>query len=381
MATFLAGRNLAHSKVRTLVAITGVCFAVALLFMQLGFLASVALTAVLVHDTLDFDLVLTSPNYVMLSQAGTFPRRRLVQARANPEVTAAMPLYVNRQLWRNPNPESREFGRYFRSLVVLAFNPSDPISRNREVNALRPALTRLDTVLIDRLSRPEIGPQDAGVITEVGPRNLEIVGQFTIGPGFEAGQMIVSDATFSRMYGGWPLSDVSLGLIKIVPGADPERVAEQLKDSLPANVKVWTRGELEAAEVHYWIVNTSTGIIFGSGVLVAVLFGMVIIYQVLSMEVTSRLSEYATLKAMGFSDSYLAFVIVEQALILAVLSYIPGLVVALGIYWASHEVTKLPVSMTWQRALGVLAATLAMCCVSGVMALRILRKADPVDLF
>ena len=129
------------------------------------------------------------------------------------------------------------------------------------------------------------------------------------------------------------------------------------------------------------MVNTSTGIIFGSGVIVALLFGIVIIYQVLSLEVNSRLPEYATLKAMGFSDGYLALIVLQQAVLMAVLSYIPGFLMALGIYAAGRVVTHLPVTMTVARAVGVFLASLVMCSFSGLMAIRILRRADPVDLF
>jgi putative ABC transport system permease protein len=373
MATSLAWRNLAHSKVRTLVALAGVCFAVTLLFMQLGFFAAVSLTAVLVYDALDLDIVLTSPSYVMISQAGTFPRVRLAQARAHPEVKAAMPLYVDRQLWRNP------ISRSYRSLVIMAFNPEDSVSRDPELERLRPRLARPDTVILDRLSRPDLGPQDTGVVTEVGPRNLTIVGQCTIGPGFEAGLIIVSAETFARLFENWPLSDVSIGLVKLAPGTDADRVAQELRASLPTDVNVLLRRQIEAKEQHYWVVNTSTGIIFGSGVLVALLFGVVIIYQVLSMEVSSRLSEYATLKAMGFSDNYLSFVVVQQALIFAVCSYLPAFFIAIGIYRMSHELTKLPIGMTAARAIGVFVVTLVMCTISGWLAMRILRKADPVE--
>ena len=57
----LAYRNLIHSKVRSLVAIAGIGFAVTLLLMQLGFLNSVSLSATLIYDTLDFDILLELP--------------------------------------------------------------------------------------------------------------------------------------------------------------------------------------------------------------------------------------------------------------------------------------------------------------------------------
>jgi putative ABC transport system permease protein len=373
--TFLAVRNLAHSKVRTLVALGGVCFAVTLLFMQLGFFDSVSRTAVLVYDALDFDLVITSPHYVSLTQAGTFPRRRLAQARADPDVAAVMPVYVNRQMWRNPRT------RAYRSVVVLGINPTDPVTRVPELEQQRPALAHPDTVLVDRLSRSDVGPLDTGLVTQVGSRNLEVIGQFRIGPGFEAGLIVVSDQSFSRLYGGYPLRDVHLGVVKLRPGADLAKAAEELRRSLPDDVRVLTRPQIAEKEQRYWVLSTSTGIIFGSGVIVAALFGLVITYQVLSLEVTHRQPEYATLKAVGFSDNFLSLVVLLQAFLFAVLSYVPGFAFALGIYYLTENVTKLPIGMTWERAWSVLGVTVLMCAVSGLKALRHLRRADPVDLF
>ncbi len=176
-------------------------------------------------------------------------------------------------------------------------------------------------------------------------------------------------------------NQVHLGLVNVREGADPQKVAKKLREYLPADVRVLTRDEIEEEEEDYWVTNTSTGIIFGSGVIVALLFGIVIIYQVLSLEVNSRLPEYATLKAMGFSDAYLALVVLQQAVFMAVLSYIPGFLIALGIYATARAVTHLPITMTVWRAVGVFIATLLMCSFSGLMAIRFLRKADPVDLF
>jgi putative ABC transport system permease protein len=345
--------------------------------MQLGFYNAVSRTATLIYNNLNFDLVLTSPNYVMISQAGTIPRRQLYQTLSHPDVLRAMPLQVGRTMWRNPDPKKR----HFRAMILLGVNPTDPISNNQELTDELRLLALPDAVLMDRNSRKEVGPQDVGLENEVGPIHLKTVGQFTIGPGFEAGLIIVSDETFPKLYGGRPAHEVSLGLIKLRDGVDPKRVAAELKERLPPDVRVMTREEVAECDTNYWVNNTSTGIIFTSGVIVALLFGIVIIYQVLSMEVTHRLSEYATLKAMGYSDLFLAGVVMQQALIYAIVSYVPGFVFGLLIYALGGGITKLPVGMTWQRALGVFLANVVMCVVSGLLALRILRRADPVDLF
>ncbi|HEY7307730.1 MAG TPA: ABC transporter permease DevC [Gemmataceae bacterium] len=374
MANLLAVRNLAHNKVRTGVAIGGVCFAVTLLLMQLGFFATVSMTAMQVYDALEFDIVLLSPHYVVLTQTGTFPRERLFQARAWGQVESVSPLYVSRQMWRNPET------RFQRAVVTLGVNPSDPVCHSPELREQCRGLAIPDTALIDRLSRPEVGALPAGQVTEVGTRNIEIIGQFEVGPGFEAGVAIVGDQTYARLIGR-PLREVSVGLVKLRSGADARKVAEELRDGLPADVHVLTRAELADKERRYWIVSTSTGIIFGCGVLVAILFGIVITYQVLSLEVMHRLSEYATLKALGFSDGYLSGIVLQQAVIFAVVSYIPGFLIAMVIYYVGSAMTRLPMSMTVERAATVFVVNLLLCCLSGLLALRILRRADPVDLF
>ncbi len=375
MMTSIATKNLKHSKVRTLVAIGGVCFAVTLLFMQLGFFATVSLSAMLIYDGLDFDVVLTSPNYVVLTQASTFPRSRLNQAQAHPAVVRVMPLHVSRHVWRNPET------RYHWPTVILGVNPHDPVSRRPELTQQLPGLARPDTLLIDTLSKPVLGPQEAGTEVEVGSRNLHIIGRFTTGPGFEAGLIVVGEQTYSRVFGGRPLSAVNVGLVKLRAGADAEQVVAELRRTLPADVRVLTRRELADKEIRYWLISTSTGVIFISGVTIALLFGVVITYQVLSLEVNQRLPEYATLKAMGFSDMYLNGIVLKQAVIFAVVSYVPGFFIAVGIYTTGAAMTGLPMGMTLSRAAGVFALNLLLCCVSGVLALRILRRADPVELF
>lgn len=371
----IATKNLKHSKVRTLVAIGGVCFAVTLLFMQLGFFATVSLSAMLIYDGLDFDIVLTSPNYVVLTQASTFPRSRLHQAQAHPEVARVMPLQVSRHIWRNPET------RFHWPAVLLGVNPRDPVSRRPELAQQLPALARPDTLLIDTLSKAVLGPQESGVEVEVGSRNLHIIGQFTTGPGFEAGLIVVGDQTYARIFGGRPLSAVNIGLVKLRPGADPEQVVADLRRNLPADVRVLTRRELADKEVRYWLISTSTGVIFISGVTIALFFGVVITYQVLSLEVNQRLPEYATLKAMGFSDARLNGIVLKQAIIFAVVSYLPGFFIAVGIYAVGAAMTGMPMGMTLSRAAGVFALNLFLCCISGLLALRILRRADPVELF
>ena len=55
------------------------------------------------------------------------------------------------------------------------------------------------------------------------------------------------------------------------------------------------------------------------------LVGLVIVYQVLSTDVADHLREYATFKAMGYPHRFFLGIVFEEALILGVIGFVPGL--------------------------------------------------------
>ncbi len=144
---------------------------------------------------------------------------------------------------------------------------------------------------------------------------------------------------------------------------------------------VFTKKQFIARERAYWGASTPIGYVFAFGAIVGFIVGAIIVYQILFADVSEHISEYATLKAMGYSNVYLSGVVIQQALILALLGYLPAFAVCLWLYDAAAEATRLPVYMTAARALGVLAATVAMCCLSGLSAMRVVWKADPAEIF
>ena len=109
--------------------------------------------------------------------------------------------------------------------------------------------------------------------------------------------------------------------------------------------------------------------------------GAIIVYQILFADVSDHLAEYATLKAMGYPDRYLFGVVFQEAAILAVLGYVPGILITVALYRIAGDATKLPVQMTGTLASFVFLLAVAMCCVSGAIALRKIRSADPAEIF
>lgn len=372
----LPWQNLLQNKGRTALAVGGVSFPVLLVFLQLGLHDATMRTASLPYDALAFDVVILSAEYVSITKAGTFPRSRLYQALAVPDVQGIASVHVDYSLWRNPETQRQ------RQILVIGCDPRQRAFRLPEISAQVAGLAEPDTGLIDRLTRTEYGPQTTGHVTELATRRIRIIGQYTLGSGFSAqGAVIVSDQTFSLLFERRAQDQMTLGLVQLVTGADPVLVVNSLRDRLPRDVRVLTRAELETSERAYWSETASLGIIFGLGVLVGLIVQVVLLYQLLSTDITNRSPEYATLKAIGYSDRRLSGIVLQQAMIITGAGYIGGIVVALVLYRVTADATHLPVVMTTARVLGVLALTTALAITATVFALRRLRTADPAALF
>jgi putative ABC transport system permease protein len=170
-------------------------------------------------------------------------------------------------------------------------------------------------------------------------------------------------------------------LIQLKPGADVQRVKAELDRVLPDDVKVLTTEEWALIEQTYWANGTGIGFIFTLGVLMGFIVGIIIVYQILYSDVTDHLAEYATLKAMGYTDNYLLMMLGQEALILACFGFLPSLILATGLYQLTYAATLLPIAMKVERAVTVFVLTIIMCGVSGTVAMRKLRSADPADIF
>ncbi len=327
--------NLLEDKKRSLAAAVGIGFAILLLFMQLGIRAALQTNALLVHTALDFDLLLLSPHYDFLSYPGSFSRVRLYHASAVEGVESVTPIYLTRQLYRNPETRLRY------NLLLIGINPGDRPFRDEKLNALTPQLEIEDTVLIDSQTRPEVGPQRVGQVTELVDRRLTVIGTYRIGTGFLAdGGLILSDRTLARLIKGVSVEQVQLGLVKLVPGQNPDQAQERLQQVLGSTVQVLARPQAESIDTRQWLEVRPLGLMFTSGVIIGLIVGAVTLYQVLMGEVRSRLWEYATLKALGYSTRYIHGVVYFQAVLFVLLAYFPALALSLGLYSALRSVAQ-----------------------------------------
>jgi putative ABC transport system permease protein len=382
VAIALGWMQLRYQKVRLAVAISGIAFAVILILMQLGFRASLLDSAVRYQERLRYDIALVSDDTLFLSQPTSFSSRRLYQAMGVPGVAGVSPLYVSAGSWRNP------FDHTSHRILTLGVDPShDPLDApgvHEQIALVR----RRDALLYDALSRPEHGPVAealrAGhpVATELNDRQIEVVGLFELGTSFGIdASVLTGDDNFLRIFPQRSRTQIDVGLVTLQPGADATAVRDAIRAVLPDDVLVLTRAEWIAREKNYWMTTTPIGAVFSFGVVVGLVVGAIIVYQILFADVSDHLSEYATLKAMGYSNRFVSGVVLQQAVILAVLGFVPGAFVSWWLYRLIGSATRLPMILDGERGALVLALTIAMCAVSGALALRKVRRLDPADVF
>jgi len=379
--TPLAWLQLKKEKTRLAVALAGIAFADMLMFVQLGLLDALFDSATKPHQTLQADLVLINPQFQTLISVQSFSRERLQQTLAYEGVESVRPLYVNTAQWRNPETQIN------RAILVWGIDPVNPPFDFSEVNQNLDELKQLNKVIFDRASRPEYGPipdlikQKGKVETLVNQQDIQAVGLFQMGASFGAdGNIITSDSTFLKLFSKRQANQIEVGLINLKKNVDVEKVQSQLKANLPQDVRVLTPQEFAQTEKDYW-ESGGIGFIFGIGVVVGFIVGIVIVYQILYSDVSEHLPEYATLKAMGYSDGYLMVMLMQEALILSVLGFLPGMLLSMGLYQITFAATLLPVVMKIDRAVFVLVLTIIMCSFSGLVAMRKLQSADPADVF
>jgi putative ABC transport system permease protein len=211
---------------------------------------------------------------------------------------------------------------------------------------------------------------------------VTIGGQYDLGTGFLGlGVLLANEANFFRIFPTRRPEAVNLGFVTLKPGADPDQVARELRSVLPNDTQIFTRPELSSHEVSFWTTRTGTGLIFGSGLVVAFVVGIMVLYQTLATQITRQLPQFATLKAIGYSSAFLNAIVLIEAVLVMVIAFIPALAAALGVYSIIRGQTLLPVIMTAAQLGGVFAVTLFMAAISAFLSLGRLRRADPAEIF
>jgi putative ABC transport system permease protein len=391
--TPLAWKNLTHDPRRLAVAVAGIGFAVLLMFMQVGFQNALFDSQVKLIDDLAGDIFLVSKAKYTLASEKRFPIARINQARSVAGVAGAYPLYteLTMSVLKNLTPGKRSKGYAIRS---IGFRLEDPVFRSAEIAVEAVKLRRPGTALIDVRSKrknfdfPLEAPETlSSYPAELAGKRVQLVGTFEMGTDFaHDGNLVMSAKNFAELYPyrkqfGDPLSVVDLGLVNVAEDANVEEIRDLLDRLLEDDVWVYTRAEFRSKEIEFWDQSTPIGIVFAAGKVIGFIVGMVICYQVIYSDISDHMSEFATLKAMGYSSWYFVRMIVVEAMLLSIVGFVPGLLVSWGLYGVLADATGLQLRMTWDTSSLVLMLTVAMCIASGLLAVRKLLAADPANLF
>ena len=373
--------QLTHSRTRFAAALAGVAFANVLVFVQLGIMNSMAIATMKPYGFFNADIMISASDSNAIAEGGNVARQWLFQALADPEVASGTGIYIANVNWAR---KDKTLG-----LTTFGIDPTLPDYLSDAMASKSSTLQLQNAGILDMFSRG-LPREEAAAIRPQSPVSFEVSGKtltlydtFQGGGGFGGdGFMMVSDQTFLTLFPARQSSAPDHILLKTLPGADPEKVAARLRDLVSdKTLRVRSYAQAAADDLNYQQTKRPTGIIFGFGVIIGILVGIVIVYQVLSTDVADHLSEYATFKAMGYRQGFFLGIVFEEALILAVLGFVPGVVVATGLLAGMKTATTLPLAMTVEMAAMVFFGTLAACSLSGAIATRRLAAADPADLF
>ena len=377
----IAWLQLTNAKGRLFAAAAGVTLTVAFSLVQLAFQDALYSSVTLLYSHLKADLVMISPRYQCIVSTENFPERRLYQALSVEDVASVSPLYMGMMPWKNPA------SRQPRQVFVIGFRPTPDVFDFASVNEQLDTLAQPTNIAFDEGSRPEFGPvaelfrTRGAVRTELAHRQVDVVTLFRVGANFaNDGNIITSDTNFFRLSFRKP-GAADIGLIRLKPGAKAGAVRDRIAAVMPKDVVVLTRQGLLDRERAFFGSSLPVGFFFSTSVLVGLIVGAVIVYQILYSDVSEHLPEYATMKAIGYKGRDLFGVVLRQGLILSILGFPPGVLLSLLVYRIARAATVLPIQMTWPEVVAVYLLTVVMCALAATLALQKLRQADPVDVF
>jgi putative ABC transport system permease protein len=366
-------RLLLHNRLRLLIASASVAMGVVIVFVELGLLLGMLNSQSIIANLVRGDLLIMNIARVNLHRWDKIDLVRLQQAAAVPGVARVTPIYEDHVGLRNPADKR------VRRIILYAFPPDDVPFKLANPAAISHALKISHGFLYDRLSRPIFGQFGVGDDIQIDTVPLRVGGYVSIGAD------IVNDGNILMSEGDWlarlPESKPIMGLIHLRPGVSLKSVQQRIIDSLPPDVTVLTPQETAKRESLYTLRTAPVGLLFAVGMLAGLVIGTINCYQVLYNEITDHLRQFATLKAMGFSNHFLRRIILGQALILSVAGFSTGVVFAwlADRYIASQSM--LPIGIGVGSGIIVCCFTLVMCMAAGLIAVRRVATADPAALY
>jgi len=320
----LALKTLLHDRVRFLITVAGVAFAVMLVFVQGGLFLGLLDNASVTIDHIDADLWVTSRNTPNVDFAHNFPESRVYRVRSVPGVARADNLivwFMNVTLPSGAQESS------------VAYALEDFEAWNLPWRVLEGSLADLRRgryVFLDEWATRRMGPFRVGEYREVNGERLKIIGRTAEALSFTTTPVSFMDYGVAQSLFAANFRDqTSYILVKLAPGADLQAVRTEIQRRLPYN-DVYTKAEWSARSRNYWIVSTGIGLNSGLTVFLGCLIGVVVVAQTLYTSTMEHLKEFGTVKAIGGSNGDIYRILIKQASIAALVGFVLGVLPSLA---------------------------------------------------
>jgi putative ABC transport system permease protein len=361
-------------RLRFLVATSGATVAIFVMLLHVALLRAVEHKAAQVYGLFDAEVVLISDRFQFLYRMSDFPVARLRQAQAHPGVANTAAVRIDNSAWVRQDTGAQI------SLMVIGIDPKPEFVSDAEIRASMAELQVPRRVLLDRRSDPAAGPLRVGASGNIGSRLATVAGLYELGlPMYAQATAVVSNADFPLYTGNNPRR-TQLGLVRLNPAADPDKVARELAASLPNDVRVLTREMLMAHEAAFFVDVKPLGIMMRAGLLIAMVVGAVALFQAMSAQIESRMRDFAVLRAMGFDGGFTYAVGAWQLFLMGAAGFALAWLAAIPVFGSVASKSQLSMPLDAE----LLAITLALCIpmvVSAATPLLRAGRADPAGLF
>ncbi len=370
-----AARNLVSNRRRFLIAVTGTAMPILLLFLQMALLDGVRTDVTRLYNDFNFDIAIIPSTYEFLYSASTFNVIRMEEARAAPGVAKTTVLNIAGGSWRN------EKTKHSSPVILIGVDENPSFVSNDAIRSGISSLRASNDVLIDAYSNPKIGSTENGTSGVLDGHRVTVQGQFRLGLFFYADGAVLVGNPYFPLLARRNSHSASIGLVRVTAGANIRSVRSELSKMLPSDVQVLTRSEFLSNERAYFISNKPFGLIVAVGVMIAIVAGSVVLWQVLSAEIIRRIKEFATLGAMGFSPAFVFGAGMCETVFMGLAAYCPALVIAMLLLGAVEWETHLPAQVSLWLAAKVLFIVVLMSVLCSLSVVRRIRRAQPASLF
>ncbi|MBV8232714.1 MAG: ABC transporter permease, partial [Planctomycetaceae bacterium] len=370
----LARKILLHDRTRFLITVSGVAFAVTLVFVQVGLFQGLLSNASVTIERSDADLWVTARNTPNVDFSNTFPETYVQRVRSIPGVARADNLLVWFARVALPTGATEnaviyaleDFTRWRLPWRIASGDPRD--------------LRRGKYVILDDSARKRFGTFAVGDYREFFGQRLKIIGRTAEARSFTTNPIAFVDYRVAQSMSRQELHNrTTYILVKLAPGADAEAIRAEIRRRLPYN-DVRTRAEWAARSRSYWTDSTGLGLNMVMTVFLGCLVGVVVVAQTLYTSTMEHLKEFATVKAIGGRNADIYAIIGKQAAIAATLGFLLGAAMASALRPAMAAI-DLKLILTPTFAASVFVGTLILCLGASAISFRKVATLDPALVF